>query len=294
MITRDSVGHRPVVTDNVSAVNRMTLRAWICRTCGNQYALSEEPPSQCVICEDPRQYVGWSGQEWVTLDQLQQDHRSELREVEPGLWGVGAAPSFGIGQRGLIVTTPGGNVLFDVPGFVDEAAFEKVDELGGLAAISASHPHFYGVAVEWSDRFDAPILLPAEDRDWVARPDPAYEFYDDEVAPVPGVHLVRCGGHFDGSAILHWHAGAEGKGVLLTGDTITVVPDRDAVSIMWSYPNLIPLDETTVRGVVARIEHLAYDRIYGGWWGRVVSGDAKRKVATSIDRYVSRIAGESN
>lgn len=265
--------------------------AWICRTCGNQHPEHHAPPTCCRICEDPRQYVGWAGQEWTTLDELGLDHRSEIREVEPGLWGIGVTPSFAIGQRGLVVTTDEGNVMFDVPGFVDDAAFEKVEALGGLSAISASHPHFYGVAVEWAHRFAAPIMLPEADRGWVSRPDDAYVFYGDDIEVVPGIRLVRCGGHFDGSAVLHWQAGAEGRGVLLTGDTITVVHDRDVVSIMWSYPNLIPLDEATARGVVARVDPLRYDRIYGGWWGRVMRRDAKRKVAASIERYVDKITG---
>lgn len=263
--------------------------AWICRTCGNQHGRAVEPPEQCLICEDPRQYVGWSGQKWATLDELAADYHSVVREVEPGLLGVGTEPSFGIGQRGLVATTSAGNVLFDVSGFVDDAAFQAVMEIGGLAAITASHPHFYGVAVEWAQAFDAPIILPEVDRQWISRPDPAYDFYRDSVEPVPGIRVVRCGGHFEGSAVLHWQAGADGRGVLLTGDTITVVPDRDFVSIMWSYPNLIPLDELTIREVAARIEPLTYDRIYGGWWDRIVATDAKPKVAASITRYIQMI-----
>ena len=41
--------------------------------------------------------------------------------------------------------------------------------------------------------------------------------------------------------MLHWPAGANGKGALLTGDIIQVVQDRRYVSFMRSYPNLIPL-----------------------------------------------------
>lgn len=267
------------------------MPAWICRACGNQYASTAEPPSTCSICTDPRQYVPRTGQKWTTLDELGGDHHSVVREIEPGLWGVGVQPSFAIGQRGLIVTTPAGNVLWDVPGFVDNDAFEVVAELGGLAAISASHPHFYGAVVEWAHAFDAPILLPSADRAWVMRPDPAFDFYEDEAEPVPGVRLVRCGGHFPGSAVLHWEAGAAGASALLTGDTITVVSDRDWVSIMWSYPNLIPLDVDTVRTVAARVEPLAFDRIYGGWWRSVVASAAKAKLTASVDRYLAMISG---
>ena len=122
------------------------IPAFICRTCGVQYSPSEAPPEECLICCDPRQYVGWQGQRWTKLEELAAEgHRIEVREVEPGLYGIGAEPSIGIGQRSLLFTGAGGNVLWDVPGFVDEEAMSAVEGLGGLVAVSASHPHFYGV-----------------------------------------------------------------------------------------------------------------------------------------------------
>ena len=96
---------------------------------------------------------------------------------------------------------------------------------------------------------------------------------------MPGLTLARIGGHFDGAAVLHWPAGSEGRGALLTGDTITVVQDRDWVSFMWSYPNLIPLDEATVLDIARRVERFAFDRVYGGWWGRVVMTTAPPRYA---------------
>src|SRR5258708_7577087 len=89
--------------------------------------------------------------------------------------------------------------------------------------------------VEFADAFDARIFIPRADQQWVQRPSPRI---DDEAEPVRGLTLARIGGHFDGASVLHWPAGSEGRGALPTGDTITVVPDRDWVSFMWSYPNL--------------------------------------------------------
>jgi hypothetical protein len=68
------------------------------------------------------------------------------------------------------------------------------------------------------------------------------------------------------------------RGALLTGDTITVDPDRDWVSFMWSYPNLIPLHEPTVLDIARRAERFTFDRVYGGWWGRVVVQDGAAAV----------------
>ena len=40
----------------------------------------------------------------------------------------------------------------------------------------------------------------------------------DEKELFGGARLLRLGGHFPGSAVLHWSGGAGGKGILCTGD----------------------------------------------------------------------------
>jgi hypothetical protein len=265
------------------------MPAWICVTCGVQQPDSAEPPAGCPICEDERQYVGWDGQRWTTMADIARSHTNDLREEEPDLMGIGMSPSYAIGQRALLVRTPNGNVLWDCTSLVDDHAHDQVTRLGGIDAICMSHPHFYGVCVEWADAFDARILIPAEDRHWIQRPSSRIELWVDEVSPVPGVTVARIGGHFDGAAVLHWPAGAHGRGALLTGDTITVVQDRDWVSFMWSYPNLIPLDAGTVEHIARQVERFAFDRVYGGWWGRVVVEDGPAAIRRSADRYVARL-----
>jgi len=60
---------------------------------------------------------------------------------------------------------------------------------------------------------------------------------------------------------------------------------------MWSYPNLIPLDERTVLDIAARVERFRFDRVYDGWWGRVVVEDGAGAIRRSADRYVARLRG---
>jgi len=253
-----------------------------------QYAT---PREDCPICLDERQYVGWGGQQWTTMTELAARHRTELREEEPDLMGVGVEPSFAIGQRALLVRTPHGNVLWDCISVLDDAGRERIAELGGIAAICISHPHFYGANVEIADAFGARILLPHADKDWIQRPSPRIELFDEQAEPVPGLTVARIGGHFDGAAVLHWPAGSDGRGALLTGDTITVVPDRRFVSFMWSYPNLIPLGPAAIRQVVASLRPFAFDRLYGAFPGQLAGSDAKAVVRRSADRYLSRIGG---
>ena len=262
----------------------------ICVTCGDQY---ETLPDVCKICADERQYVGWDGQQWTTLaDMDQSGYRNRIEQVEPGLWGIGTEPRFAIGQRALPVLGDEGNVLWDCISYLDDDTISRINELGGIQAISMSHPHFYGSAVEWSRAFgDAPIFLPEADQEWVCRDGPTYRFYADSIEPMPGATIQRCGGHFAGSAVLHWRDGAGGRGALLTGDTIQVVMDRSAASFMRSYPNLIPLDPETIRAILRAIEPYAFDRVYGGWWRRNIDSDGRAALETSAQRYIERVHG---
>jgi glyoxylase-like metal-dependent hydrolase (beta-lactamase superfamily II) len=264
---------------------------YICTTCGTQYPDAAAPPERCAICDEERQYIGWRGQGWTTLEQLRAQYHNVIRRHEPGLTGIGTHPDFGIAQRALLVQTSAGNTLWDCISLVDEPTVAAVNALGGIAAIAISHPHYYSSMIEWSRAFEAPIYLHADDRRWVMRPDSAVQFWEGETQALPGgLTLIRCGGHFAGSLALHWPAGAEGRGVLLTGDTLTVVQDRRWLSFMYSYPNLIPLPASTVRRIGAAVAPYEFDRIYGAWWERIVDREAKAAVARSVERYVAALA----
>ncbi|HEY1456694.1 MAG TPA: MBL fold metallo-hydrolase [Candidatus Dormibacteraeota bacterium] len=263
----------------------MSLQAFICATCGVQFAPSSSPPQTCPVCEDERQYVGWSGQRWTTLDELQQAHRNEVRE-DLGVIGVGTEPSFAIGQRALLVRSPGGNVLWDCITVIDDASVAAVRDLGGIRAIAISHPHYYASMVEWAEAFDAPVLLNSADMEWVMRPDSRIEPWSGDTHELwDGMTLIRAGGHFPGGTVLHWPAGAGGLGALLTGDIVAVAQDRRWVTFMYSFPNHIPLPAAEVDRIVASIEPYQFDRIYGAWWDRNVTSDAKAAVHRSANRY---------
>jgi glyoxylase-like metal-dependent hydrolase (beta-lactamase superfamily II) len=263
----------------------------ICTTCGTQYAETEQPPASCTICEDERQYVKATGQQWTTLERLRLTNRNSLKLEEPGLIGVGIEPHFAIGQRALFLRTPRANVLWDCLSLLDEAVVEALKGLGGLSAIAISHPHYYSSMVEWSRAFGGvPIYLHAADRQWVMRPDEAIVFWEGETRTLgEGLTLIRCGGHFEGGTVLHWAGGAGGRGALLSGDILQVVPDRKHVSFMYSYPNHIPLSGSTIQRIVRAVEPFTYDRVYGAFWDMVLARDGKAAVQRSAERYLRAI-----
>jgi hypothetical protein len=258
-----------------------------CRTCGAQYPPADAPPAACPICEDERQYVGPGGQQWATVEELAADHRSRVEEVEPGLLGVGVEPGFAIGQRALHVD----GLLWDCVALLDDAGAAALEAAGGVHTIAISHPHYYTGMADLADRLDARILLHEADREWITRPTDRVELWSgDHHAVGDGLDLIRLGGHFEGGTVCAWAGGAEGRGALLSGDIVQVIPDRDWVSFMYSYPNLIPLPAREIARIRAAVEPLAFDRIYGAWWHTVVDRDGYGKVLRSADRYIAALA----
>jgi hypothetical protein len=266
--------------------------AFICTTCGQQQAEAETPPEGCPICLDGRQYVLPAGQQWATQEGIRKRHFSAWRLQEPGLMGLGIQPQFAIGQRSLLVRSGDGWVMWDCVPLIDDAMVQLINGIGGLKAIAISHPHYYASMVDWSRAFGGiPVWTHADDRQWVQRPDPCVQHWTgDQHTLAPGLTLIRTGGHFEGASVLHWAAGAGGAGVLMTGDTVQVGPDRK-VSFLRSYPNMVPLSHASVQRIADTLEPFAYERLYGAFFERVVPKEAKRIVAESVARYQNALAG---
>lgn len=266
------------------------MNAYICVTCGVQYAPTKEPPDHCVICEDERQYVNANGQQWIQVNALASHHTNQFQEMEPHLFSIKSVPKFAIGQRAFLIQSKGGNILWDCLSLVDQASIDLIRSLGGISAIVISHPHFYGAMVEWSHAFgNVPIYIHDEDRKYVMRSDPSIVFWKGASHQLQeGLTIIHCGGHFSGSSVLHWADGADGRGVLLTGDTILVTPDTRYVSFMYSFPNLVPLGSKEILNILKAIQLVEYDRIYTGF-EPFCKQDAKQTIANSAARYLSHI-----
>jgi hypothetical protein len=266
------------------------MQNFICVQCGTQFPETSQPPARCPICEDERQFVHHGGQQWTTLERLTADYHNLFQDEALRLTGIGTEPEFAIGQRALLLQSPGGNLLWDCISLLDEKTIAEVNARGGIRAIAISHPHYYSLMVEWSERFGAEIFLHAADRQWVMRKGPRIKFWEGTTRPLwDDLTLINCGGHFEGGTVLHWPEGANGNGALLTGDIIQVVQDRRYVSFMRSYPNLIPLGSTAIRRILKTIEPFSFDHIYGAWWKANVLSDAEAAVARSAERYLRAI-----
>ncbi|MDB5197085.1 MAG: beta-lactamase [Flaviaesturariibacter sp.] len=261
----------------------MPLTNYICTTCGVQYEASETPPVSCAICEDDRQYVGLGGQRWTTLAAVNAGHKNIVELVAPNVYAIYSTPPFGINQRAHLIVTPGGNILWDCITNLDASTIAIVNKLGGIKAIALSHPHYFSTIVEWSQSFsDAPVYINALDAEWLGRRGEMIREWTGQLDLWDGIQLVCCGGHFPGASVLHW---AAGKGSLFVGDTIQVAPNRQTVSFMYSYPNMIPLPKTAILQIQDAVKYLEYDAMYGAF-GLYIKEGAQAAMRHSVQRYL--------
>jgi glyoxylase-like metal-dependent hydrolase (beta-lactamase superfamily II) len=146
--------------------------------------------------------------------------------------------------------------------------------------------------VDWSEAFgNVPVLLHADDRDWISRPSANLELWSGPINRLSAsVTLYHCPGHFPGSTLLHWADGPGGHQIVLAGDTLHVAQDRRHVSFVYSVPNHVPLGAPTVLELRRRLADVQFDDLYGFTWGLNILGDARRAVDESFDRHLRAVA----
>jgi len=262
----------------------------ICTTCAVEYALPA--PQVCPICAEEREnMVPATGQQWTDLQQLRaQGQELTWSEPESDRAQIGTDPALGIGQTAQLVTTAAGSLLWDPPGYLDDHILTRIRARGPVLAVAASHPHMFGVQLAWAEALDAPVLVCAADEQWLGRRSDRIQFYTESHRLTSGLSIHRIGGHFPGSAIVHWADGADGRGVILCGDTVFPNPDQETVAFLRSYPNNIPLSAAVVRGMADRLAQFSFDRLVGNF-ANTIDADARRSVARSAERYIAWVSG---
>jgi hypothetical protein len=54
------------------------------------------------------------------------------------------------------------------------------------------------------------------------------------------------------------------------------------------------LNAASIRRIARAVAPLAFDRIYGGWWGRNIGAGAKIAFDASVRRYLAAISDDTN
>ncbi|MBU5687469.1 MBL fold metallo-hydrolase, partial [Citrobacter sp. S44_ASV_140] len=74
----------------------------LCKACGTSYEVADALPEHCDICQDERQYVPATGQEWVDFAALCASHTNKWRQHDSDLLSIRTVPGFAIDQRAFI------------------------------------------------------------------------------------------------------------------------------------------------------------------------------------------------
>ncbi|KAK5146579.1 hypothetical protein LTR04_001012 [Oleoguttula sp. CCFEE 6159] len=238
-------------------------------------------------------------------------HKIQKMDVY-GLFGLSqkCEPSFGIGQRCILLQTPDGNVLWDVIALLDQKTIQFINSKGGLKAIVISHPHYYTTHLEWALAFGCPVYVSVEDKEWLCRADPSNvrHFIKGPTEQLStGVTAIKAGGHFPGSLLLHWEK------QLFIADTIVIIPrtsrlnyaDMNASSgvyhidrlqgttsfaFMWSIPNMIPLSPDEIQGIWNSLKPFDFDVARGAFVNMDIrSKEVKARVLESMKVHVRRV-----
>ena len=282
----------------------------ICTACGTQYP--DPNIGSCRICLDPRQFVPPTGQAWTSLSKLRSagHHNAFERDpINPHIWSIWTEPKFAIGQRAMLLQTPHGNILWDMIAFLDAGTISRFGELGGLAAIVISHPHYYTTMHDWLACFPGtPMYIGAPDKEWLV-PTPSSKSLNIHfltslhTSIIPGVLGILSGGHFPGSLCLHW------DGQLFIADTIFTVPSarnptpgeagQISYTFWYSVPNRIPLSPSRIWDVWESVKDLEWHSTFGAFRGMDVrtteeevqrgTGGVKGRLLESVRIFVRQM-----
>ncbi len=209
-------------------LDALRLPPYFCTNCGFWQRYFEVPPS-CPLCLDARHVVPGGGWRFLDVDQATGAYPCHFEELETGVWRFWNDPVDGIGANAYLVvgqggdasghrrsgTGQGGNFMFEGAAIFDNAALNHIDSLGGIAVLSASHPHSYGALWQLQDRYEPELALHPGDLAWSSALRVTWPF-DDHVEVLPGISLHHTGGHFDGHAVAMIH----GPKILMCGDAL--------------------------------------------------------------------------
>ncbi|NEU70258.1 MBL fold metallo-hydrolase [Spirosoma agri] len=261
-----------------------TKEAKVCTTCGTHYPTGKVV-ELCPICLDDRQYIPDTGQGWTTSQKMEISHSIKIVKLQEHLYELVINPKFAIGQRALLVLSPGGNILWDCIPLLDEPTMAFIQGKGGLKAIAISHPHYYSNMCDWAEQFNCPVYIHQSDEVFIHDRGEYVQLWTGQQQPLwDGTRLINIGGHFPGSSLLHVPA-LSPEGTLLVGDTLYLSPSMAHFALMYSYPNRIPLPLHEIVRIRNRFAQLSFDTVYGFYSYQNLTVDVKKILNESFQRY---------
>lgn len=253
----------------------MSLSHTACRHCGHWHLwFAGRTPDACLVCSDVRNALPDDGFVFATTDEVEAEVESRWFEAMPGVWGFTTRPSFGLGSIGWLIQkapvdgTPdragagGGNVAFEAAAWYRRDALDRIAALGGIGALSCSHPHGMGALWQLQQHFSPRVVAMQVDGLRYTKALRVTWPWDDALELAPGLVLHHVGGHYEGHAVLH----DAHRRALFAGDTLKIDLDADgrprALSCHKAYHYQIPLSHGELRRYRSVFAGLPFEHVF--------------------------------
>ncbi len=235
------------------------MNRYLCTNCGF-WQQHFEAPHGCPVCLDFRHTPPDEGWEFLTVEAAAARYQTRWKTDDLGVTTFTNAPKLGIGPSGYLIARKSGNIFFESCGFYDEAALNHIEEQGGIAHLSFSHPHSFGAAWQLQQRFEPQVAVQVRDLGWSQTLDTDFPF-DDQLELDEGATLIHSGGHFDGHSVLH----LRDRKILFAGDMLKFHFDGEqfiGLSTHKAFNRGVPMSHGEVRRYREVITPLEFEHVY--------------------------------
>lgn len=238
----------------------MPLSHYACANCGF-WQLHFAPPPDCPVCTDVRNDLPEDGWRFLPEAEVAASHDGDAREVAPGLWAFTTRPNLGLAGTGWLIVRDRGNIAFEAAPYYSAAMLARIEALGGIACLAASHVHGYGALFQLQRVFRPEIVAIHADDLQLTKAFQVTLPFDERLELAPAYALVPVGGHYAGQSALHdVHARR-----LFCGDMFKVDQDgagrSEAVSSHKAFHKNIPLTHRELRRYRAAIARLDFSSL---------------------------------
>lgn len=240
----------------------MPLSYYSCSNCGFWQRYFAVPPA-CPVCSDVRNDLPADGWNFVPAEEFtRREERGEIecvwREIDDRIWMFSNREPIGIGSSGYLIERETGNIAFESPGWWTNAAIEKLDQLGGVKFVSASHPHGFGAIHQLEDFFPGAAIAFQREAVQFTKALAVNLVFDDVLAIDEAATLYHVGGHYEGQSVLYY----EPAKILFCGDALKFEFDEAGgtagLSCHKAFHKQIPLSKREIENYLRVIGSLDF------------------------------------
>lgn len=240
----------------------MPLTHYSCSNCGFWQHYFAVPPD-CPVCIDVRNDLPENGWNFVSEREMAERERSgEIkcvwREIDDGISMFSNETPIGIGSSGYLIRRATGNIAFESPGWWTRAAIEKLDALGGVQFVSASHPHGFGAIYQLQENYPGATVAFQREAVQFTKALAVNFVFDDKLAIDEAATLYHVGGHYEGQSVLY----DEPRRMLFCGDALkfdlNAAGETVAVSCHKAFHKQIPLSKREIENYLRVIGNLDF------------------------------------